>query len=398
MKVTLIKKICQVFKHSDFMKRWGHLLEGSDVLRNIIVAGENCKHQFRYQKRRGGVSGRKKNDGLATIDDSGEMSEDDIYNFASAVRGQEFVQRIKNKEGAEQEIKRSRRGLKSYNAREYAKHINRVMDFKKLSKMVYFLTVTAPTGFTDEGKEMSPREFCDKIAKALNILCRRGCGFHIVAYQPQKNGRPHCHIMIFVRNDKDSAWWETRFENQFRWAGSTAYRKVSDEDFKQTFDYLHYYTKYSAEDYLTATEKGDAETMEKASKSLRIIAWGTLHGIQNFTQSGNGLLKELCEPKMTEKQEPDPEPMPTKEEKAESLEEWEAILDNFIESGEKCVDSRTAYAVMMILETIFPCVNSPIKGVSEGLPTQKKQKTFCNCLLKEIYWEASAIYWGDAAE
>ena len=289
MKITIIKKICQIFRECDFMQRWGHLLWGTDILRNIIMAGENCKLQFHYRPRSKGLEGGSVKNGITTIDIEKPMSEDDLHNFAVAIKNQSFIRRV---EGSPASIglKRSRKGGRVYNNREYAKHFARAMQFKKYTNLCLFCTVTAPTGFWEENEEeITARQFFDRARRSLKIACGREKAWQMCSFQPQENGHPHAHFLLFPRDGRSLFEWQMRISNLFRWAGSFVSRVVEPEDFKQTFDYLHYYTKYSAEMYLEAEKSQDIVALEKAGKALKMVAWAENHGIPNFIQSGDQL-------------------------------------------------------------------------------------------------------------
>lgn len=380
MKITIIKKICQIFRECDFMQRWGHLLRGTDILRNIIMAGENCKLQFHYRPRSKGPGNGSVKNGIATIDIEKPMDEDDLHNFATAIKNQSFIRRV---EGSPSSIglKRSRKGGQIYNNREYAKHFARAMQFKKSANLCLFCTVTAPTGFWEESEEeITARQFFDRARRSLKIACGRERAWQMCSFQPQENGHPHAHFLLFVRDGKELSEWRMRIANLFKWAGSFDSRFVKPEDFKQTFDYLHYYTKYSAEMYLEAEKSQNIQALEKAGKALKIVAWAENNGIPNFIQSGGRNLEPVEEEKIV---------MPCGMESVKTqndtksqsrLEELEKILDNFIAKGEKEVPPDVARAVMEILDILFPCIKESIE-----------RKRGCQCLLRDVYTHAKRI-------
>lgn len=380
MKITIIKKICQIFRECDFMQRWGHLLRGTDILRNIIMAGENCKLQFHYRPRSKGPGNGSVKNGITTIDIEKPMGEDDLHNFATAIKNQSFIRRV---EGSPASIglKRSRKGGQVYNNREYAKHFARAVQFKNSSNLCLFCTVTAPTGFWEESEEeITARQFFDRARRSLKIACGREQAWQMCSFQPQENGHPHAHFLLFVRDGKELSEWRIRIANLFKWAGSFDSRFVKPEDFKQTFDYLHYYTKYSAEMYLEAEKSQNVPALEKAGKALKIVAWAENHGIPNFIQSGGRNLEPVEEEKIV---------MPCGMESAKTqndtknqgrLEELEKILDNFIAKGEKEVPPDVARAVMEILDILFPCIKESIE-----------RKRGCQCVLRDVYAHAKRI-------
>ena len=387
MKIIIIKKICQIFRECDFMQRWGHLLQGTDILRNIIMAGENCKLQFHYRPRSKGPGGGSVKNGIATIDIEKPMDGDDLHNFATTVKNQSFVQRVAGSSNKKIELKRSRKGGQVYNNREYAKHFARAMQFKESTNLCLFCTVTAPTGFWEDGKEITVRQFFDRARRSLKIACGREKAWQICSFQPQENGHPHAHFLLFTRDGKGSYDWRMRVANLFRWAGSFDSRLVKPEDFKQTFDYLHYYTKYSAEMYLEAEKSQDIPALEKAGKALKMVAWAENNGIPNFIQSGGRNLEPVEEKKTV---------MPCGMESAKTqndtknrgrLEELEKILDNFIAKGEKEVPPDVARAVVEILDTLFPCIKGSIERNGK-----------CQCLLRDVYVHAKRIAIEDGSE
>jgi len=380
MKITIIKKICQIFRECDFMQRWGYLLRGTDILRNIIMAGENCKLQFHYRPRSKGLGGGSVKNGIATIDIEKPMDGDDLHNFATAVKNQSFIRRV---EGSPASIglKRSRKGGQVYNNREYAKHFARAVQFKKYTGLCLFCTVTAPTGFWEEnGEEITARQFFDRARRSLKIACGRKQAWQMCSFQPQENGHPHAHFLLFPRDGRSLSEWQARISNLFRWAGSFVSRAVEPESFKQTFDYLHYYTKYSAEMYLEAEKSQDIVALEKAGKALKMVAWAENHGIPNFIQSGGKNLEPVEEEKLIMPCGKGPAKTQNDTKSQGRLEELEKILDNFIAKGEKKVPPDVARAVMETLDILFPCVKESLK-----------KKRGCRCVLRDVYAHAKRI-------
>lgn len=373
MKITIIKKICQILRPYGFIERWGHLLEGSDIIRNIIMAGENCRLQFRYLPRSRGVRSKKNPSVVAKID-AGEMPDDEkLEDFATAIHRQEFIEQTAGESGAETKIQRSRAGGAAYNCREYAKHFQRAKAFKSIAGLVLFVTVTAPTGFWEGEREIAPKQFEKFVLSKLKTLCGRAGAKRMVCFQPQENGHPHAHILLFTTNGRYFVEWEKRILTAFSEMGSTQLREVGEEEFKQTFDYLHYYTKYSAETYLAAKKAGDIELMEKAGKALKIIAWCSANGIPRFVQSGGRNMEE----KMME--------LPAVAPKSESkLKKLEKIVDAHLESGRKDIPKEVAKAGMKILEILFPCVRPSKTGFMA-----------CNCMVLEMHDMLQGIFEGE---
>lgn len=383
MKITIIKKICQILEPYGFVERWGHLLQGADILRNIIMAGENCRLQFRYLPRSRGVRSKKNPSVVAKID-ANEMPDDErLEDFATAIHKQEFIEQVAGESGAETKIQRSRAGGAAYNCREYAKHFQRAKTFKGIAGLVLFVTVTAPTGFWEGEKEISPKQFEKFVLSKLKTLCGRAGAKQMTCFQPQENGRPHAHILLFATNGRYFAEWEKRILTAFSEMGSTQLREVKEEEFKQTFDYLHYYTKYSAETYLAAKEAGDIGLMEKAGKALKIIAWCSANGVPRFVQSGGRNMEE----KLVEFPAVGACGVGAKTNiapKSESkLKKLEKIVDAHLESGRKDVPKEVAKAGMEILEILFPCVRPSKTGFMA-----------CSCMVLEMHDMLQEIFEG----
>lgn len=383
MKITIIKKICQILEPYGFIERWGHLLEGSDILRNIIMAGENCRLQFRYLPRSRGARS-KKNPSVTARIDADEMPDDEkLEDFATAIHRQEFIEQTAGESGAGTKIQRSRAGGTAYNCREYAKHFQRAKVFKSIAGLVLFVTVTAPTGFWGEEKEITPKQFEKFVLSKLKTLCGRAGAKQMTCFQPQENGHPHAHILLFTTNGRYFAEWKKRILTAFSEMGSAQLREVKEEEFKQTFDYLHYYTKYSAETYLAAKEAGDIELMKKAGKALKIIAWCSANGIPRFVQSGGRNMEE----KLMEFPaagacgiEAKTDIAPKSESKLKKLEK---IVDAHLESGCKNIPKEVAKAGMEILEILFPCVRPSKTGFMA-----------CSCMVLEMHDMLQEIFEG----
>ena len=373
MKITIIEKICQILEPYGFVERWGHLLQGTDILRNIIMAGENCRLRFRYLPRSRGARSKKNPSVVAKID-AGEMPDDEgLEDFATAIHRQEFIEQVAGESGAETKIQRSRAGGTAYNCREYAKHFQRAKTFKGIAELVLFVTVTAPTGFWEGEKEISPRQFEKFVLSKLKTLCGRAGAKQMTCFQPQENGHPHAHILLFTTNGRYFAEWEKRILTAFSEMGSTRLREVKEEEFKQTFDYLHYYTKYSAETYLAAKKAGDIGLMEKAGKALKIIAWCSANGVPRFVQSGGRNMEEKVEAKTNI--------APKSKSKLKKLEK---IVDAHLESGRKDVPKEVAKAGMEILEILFPCVRPSKAGFMA-----------CSCMVLEMHDMLQEIFEGE---
>lgn len=272
-------------------------------------------------------SKRRQNGESISVLSDGTMDGTDFDGLAEILRQQSM--KIPVYEGDEQIgwTVGGKKGTRAYNFREYAKHFSLLEEYLKLTENVYFLTVTAPSGYDENGKEMTAREFYRKSMRSLKMMSRHGFGRYMVCFQPQENGKPHLHAMFFdLKKWDDELLWK-KFERCFSWSGSRDFQEIERGTEKRVFDYMHAYTRFSSEDWFESGDTKGTDVEKKIKKSLHCVAWAEMNGIPSFESSGRkGLEKEEILEVETQKEHETEEEIEEdwlSEEEVKVIEDWE---------------------------------------------------------------------------
>lgn len=277
------------------------------------------------------------------------------------------------------------RGSSAYNKREYAKHYRVMQTLKEKSDGCYFITVTPPTGFYKDERPITAREFKERVLSILKSLCHNARGRFIATLQPQENGQPHMHILYFIFNARNFNVEHSRIKKFFDKFNGCDMHFVKEEEVDKCFNYMHRYTRHSAEEFVDARINGDEEKEKACELSIYNVVWASRNGVKCFYGSSAKGFEEKVEEFGREEEI---ESLSGVEHRMPILPEIEEVLDDFLASGSEELDEKTAGAIMKWIEISYPCIKS--NHLIQQKPNGKgacvwKEQVSCKCPWKSIY-------------